>query len=76
MRNSFADRCWLPVWTIRLCLRAAATIAWPSAMVSVSGFSQYTSLPALQAWIVIRACQWSGVVTTTASTSFESSSLR
>ena len=75
-RNRSSDRCWLPVCTIRLFFRAAFTIARPSAIVSVSGFSQYTSLPASQASIVIRACQWSGVVMTTASTSFRSSSLR
>ena len=35
-----SERCWLPVWKIRSYFRAALTIAWPSAMVSVSGFSQ------------------------------------
>ena len=38
-------------------------------MVSVSGFSQYTSLPAFMASMAMIACQWSGVATMTASTS-------
>ena len=54
----------------------ASTIARPSAMVRVRGFSQYTSFPAWQAFTVCSACQWSGVVINTASTSLRSSSLR
>src|SRR5665811_2266766 len=41
-----------------------------------SGFSTNTSLPAWQAWMTGRACQWSGVATMTASRSLRSSSLR
>jgi hypothetical protein len=42
----------------------------------VSGFSQYTGLPSRSAAAVATACVWSGVLTTTASMSFCSSSLR
>ena len=66
----------MPTCTTRLCRRATSIIHRPSRTNSVSGFSTYTSLPAAQASIVIRACQWSGVETTTASTSLSSSSLR
>ncbi len=45
-------------------------------MVSASGFSTYTSLPAWHAMTVGRACQWSGVPTMTASMSLRSSTLR
>ena len=48
----------------------------PSSIVSVSGFSMYTSLPARQASISIFVCQWSGVAISTTSTSLRSSSLR
>ncbi len=34
-----ADRCCVPTWTMRLYLRAASTIARPSAMVTDVGFS-------------------------------------
>ena len=37
--NTF-DRCWLPVCTIRLCVRAASTHRCASVIESVSGFSQ------------------------------------
>ena len=45
-----------------------------SAMVNVSGFSQYTSLPLRKASMAIRACQWSGVAMVTAWMSLRSSS--
>ena len=66
----------MPTWTTRLCRRATSTIHRPSRGNRVSGFSTYTSLPAAQAIMVIRACQWSGVETTTASTSRSSSRAR
>ena len=70
------ERRFRPTWVTRPCLRADSTIRRPSATRSERGFSTYTSLPAWKAWIVCSACQWSGVQTTTASTSFRSSSLR
>jgi hypothetical protein len=41
---------------------------------SDSGFSTYTSFPALHASIIMSACQWSGVSMATASRSFRASS--
>ena len=66
----------MPTWQMRLLTRAALTIGGPSSIFSVSGFSTYTSLPALSASMAIAACQWSGTPISTASTSFISSSLR
>ena len=43
-------------------------MARPSLTLCPSGFSTYTSLPALQASTVGIACQWSGVAIRTAST--------
>ena len=57
----------MPTWHMRLLTRAALTISGPSSIFSVSGFSTYTSLPALSASMAIRACQWSGVAISTAS---------
>jgi len=54
---------------MRLYFRAASMILHPSRMLCETGFSTYTSLPAWQAQIASRACQWSGVAITTASTS-------
>ena len=61
---------------MRLCRRAASTMARPSAIVIDKGFSTYTSLPVLHAAIVWMACQWSGVAITTASMSGRSSTVR
>ena len=47
---------------------ATRVITIPSSMESASGFWQYTCLPARIAATEMRACQWSGVQTTTAST--------
>ena len=49
-------RC-VPTCTTRLYLRAAASIAWPSAMSTLIGFWQYTSAPAFTASIMGSACQ-------------------
>ena len=67
-------RCCVPTCTMRLCSFCAAMTALPSSRSCVSGFSTYTSLPALQASIVIGTCQWSGVPIRTASTSLRASS--
>ena len=66
----------MPATTIRLYFSWAASIHLPSSMNTVSGFSTYTSLPAAQAVMVSRACQWSGVATTTPSMSLFSYILR
>src|ERR1035441_9663457 len=66
----------MPTWQMRLLTRAALTIGGPSSILRVSGFSTYTSLPALSASMAMAACQWSGTPIKTASTSFISSSLR
>ena len=66
----------MPTWQIRSFTRATRTISCPSSMVRVSGFSTYTSLPAFIASMAICACQWSGVATSTASSSFTSRSRR
>jgi hypothetical protein len=71
-----SERCWLPVWNTRLYRRTAFTSAWPSAMNSVIGFSQYTSFPASQAWMAVSVCQWSGVLINTASMDLSSSIFR
>ncbi len=62
-------RC-VPTCTTRPCLRAAATIACPSATSTLIGFWQYTSAPASHAAIIGSACQWSGVPIRTTSRSF------
>ena len=61
---------------MRLCLRAVSTAIRPSWTLWLHGFSTYTSLPAWQAQIVMRACQWLGVAMETASRSLSSSALR
>ena len=61
-------RCWVPTAMILSYFRAARIIACPSATLWPTGFSTYTSLPAITAWIAGRACQWSGVAMITAST--------
>ena len=66
----------VPCCTIRWYLRAASTILRPSKMLWEQGFSTYTSLPAWQAQMVCRACQWLGVARATASMERSSSSLR
>ena len=42
---------------MRLYLRAASIIRWPSKTLWQAGFSTYTSLPAWQAQMVASACQ-------------------
>ena len=64
-----SSRCWLPVWSTLPVSFTAFFSASASWMVSVSGFSQYTSLPFFSASMAMRACQWSGMATMTASTS-------
>src|ERR1035437_9321350 len=54
---------------MRLLMRAALTMGGPSSIFRVSGFSTYTSLPALSASMATAACQWSGTPISTASTS-------
>ena len=61
---------WLPTWTMRPVRRCASTMASPCSTLCTIGFSTYTSLPASMASMAIRECQWSGVATMTASTSF------
>ncbi len=63
------ERCCVPICETRLYRRAALTIVRPSMMLCEIGFSQYTSLPAMQAVMNGMACQWSGVPTITASMS-------
>ena len=57
----------MPIWVTTLCLRAASVTARASKTVCVSGFWQYTCLPALSTAIVIAACVWSGVAMITPS---------
>src|SRR5438309_169593 len=61
---------------MRLYLRAASTHFLPSNTLWLQGFSTYTSLPAWQAQIVMRECQWFGVAMEIASTSLFSMSFR
>ncbi len=76
--------CWMdgdervcePCWTIRLYLRAAATIWRDSKMLCEHGFSTYTSLPACMAQMAISVCQWLGVAMEMTSMVLSSSSLR
>jgi hypothetical protein len=56
-RNSLLERCWEPVWRILLLLRVASMSVSASWMLCVSGFSQYTSLPAFKAAMAMMACQ-------------------
>jgi hypothetical protein len=56
--------------------RTTCSSILPSAIVRVSGFSQYTSLPAFMASMQIFVCQWSGVPTITTSTSLRSKTWR
>ena len=70
------ERFCMPIWTMRWYFRAASTILRPSQMSCVAGFSTYTSLPAWQAQIVCRACQWSWVAKLTASIDLSSNSFR
>ena len=44
-----SERCWVPTWKIRPVSLTTLQICLPSSMVRVSGFSQYTSLPARMA---------------------------
>ena len=60
-------RCWVPTCMTRPLPSSVLRICLPSWIVSVSGFSQYTSLPALRASITGSECQWSGVTIVTKS---------
>src|ERR1051326_2345672 len=75
LRNGEERRC-VPTCVTRLVRCATSTILRPSTTVSDSGFSTYTSLPALHASMNINACQWSGVAITTASTFLSASRSR
>ena len=66
----------LPIWRMRSDLSAAAIISGPSSIVSVIGFSRYTSLPAARASTVCSWCQWSGVAMMTASIDLSASRAR
>ena len=70
------ERCQSATWTTRWCLRAAASIAFPSSTDTATGFSTKTSFPAWQAMTTGRACQWSGVALMTTSIVLSSSSFR
>ena len=59
-----------------LVLRAASTMRRPSLTLWLTGFSTYTSLPAWQAQMVARACQWLGVAIEMASIDLSSSRRR
>ena len=63
------ERCIEPVCNTRLLSVTAFMTSMASWMLCVSGFSQYTSLPARKAASVMIACQWSGVAMQTASMS-------
>jgi hypothetical protein len=65
-----------PTVTTRPVRFQASTTATASSAVRVIGFSTNTSLPAASASAVILPCQWSGVVTHTASTFLLSRTLR
>ena len=56
-RKFLSLRCWLPVCRIRLLPFTTSTSLLPSSMVSVNGFSLYTSLPALSAARFTSVCQ-------------------
>ena len=66
----------VPIWQIRLYLRAAAVMIAPSCTLCVAGFSQYTSLPFSMAQTAMSACQWLGVAMETMSMSLSSTTLR
>ena len=70
------ERRWLPICTMRLYRRAAATSSSPSRPLWPHGFSTKTSFPAAQAMMAAGACQWSGAAITTPSTSLSSSTRR
>ena len=61
---------------MRCSRRAVSTSRRPSQQFWLSGDSTYTSLPAWQARMPARQCQWSGVAITTASTDLSSRALR
>ena len=70
------ERYCVPVWNTRPCRRTVSTSRRLSRIVTDTGFSQYTSLPASAARIEMGVCQWSGVAITTASTSGRASTSR
>ena len=73
-RTARLDRFWNPTATMRPYRRAASTMRRPSRTLWQQGFSTKTCLPAWQAQIVPRACQWLGVAIDTASMPRSSSS--
>ena len=72
LRKLPLDRCCEPVWKIAPYRAAVSRRCWASPTVRVSGFSQYTSLPASIARLAMIACQWSGTQMNTASMSSRS----
>ena len=65
----------MPICVTTLDWRAASVIVRASCTVCVSGFWQYTCLPARITAIVIAACVWSGVAMITPSMPFSFSSI-
>ena len=61
---------------MRLCFSTALTIAMPSPMVRLIGFSHQMSFPALAASMAMSECQWGGVATWTTSMSSRAISSR
>ena len=62
--------------TVTVSYDDALTSTGGNATVTDTGFSQYTSLPAFTAWMVMGECQWSGVTMTTASMSSRTNNSR
>ena len=50
-------RCCVPIWMMRFLFRAASRMRTAASTVFETGFSQYTSLPAEMASIIIGLCQ-------------------
>ena len=68
--SSCSLRCCVPTWNTLPVSFTASRMRKPSSIVSVSGFSQYTSQPARSAAMAIGTCQWSGVPMVTISRLF------
>ena len=69
------ERPWLPICVATPVSFATRATRRASRMLCVSGFSQYTCLPAFIARIETYACRWSGVAMRTASIAFSFSSM-